>query len=762
MGKKLFVSALLLMLVFCASAQGLRETAERRYNKAAEHYQKREYSEAIKLLDVALKGMGNDYPDFKIKANALKAKCQQGIRALNTFVLEDADIVSTYQGGVFAIGVTSGKAWTVKSFPDWCICTTSNDSLFVTVARNEVKSPRDGKIVISNRSSNLSVTISQEARPEAFRKLKIVSSPMYARVVLDEQAGRKSPVTIDRVSAGEHLLSFSKDGYYSKDTVIVVPDELTDAPLEVHVALEPDFGTMRVNVSPEDGFDFDSTPDVIINGKFIDLNPARLNEFDADDFLKPYSLYTEGYIPLSEGTANLTVSSPGFETQTHEYPISVGKNIDVNIIMNPITGTLSISDENGLATGAEILIDGKTKGIMPSGKMRVKVGQHRLSLRKEGYDTREAFYPLDIREGLDTLVAIAMKPFGKYTITTDPGQARVIIDGELVGISRLEELKLLEGEHHIQIEKDDYITYDTTVFTNTSAEIYEMDIRLEQAHSFRLSADDDNTYATVTRGDKVFVKNGKLPLDVELPYSDSSFNLTATRYGRMAYKRRINFNAGTKDYYNIRTWSRFYCHLLGGNYYLNELKLFNDPTFKDYSRLADASVFQFRLFDGYSTAIARVLAYKAMNKKQDLTLPGVGKRDEDLVLSAGKNNYLLQVAPIFLNGEFRVGGAVADFVDASVLVSYAWSPKLNFIGNFTHLAGADIFVGAELSSRIPILNASLKLGMQMFKGNAEFAYDKDNSKGVYEKKIDTAQFVVTLGFSLGDRDSKGNNILRVF
>ncbi len=81
------------------------------------------------------------------------------------------------------------------------------------------------------------------------------------------------------------------------------------------------------------------------------------------------------------------------------------------------------------------------------------------------------------------------------------------------------------------------------------------------------------------------------------------------------------------------------------------------------------------------------------------------------------------------------------------------------------MSGHDLFVGAEVSTRIPIANVNIKAGMQMYPGlTANIPNSKETAnKDYYSQALDVpASFVVSVGFSLGSKDAKGNNILRVF
>ena len=84
----------------------------------------------------------------------------------------------------------------------------------------------------------------------------------------------------------------------------------------------------------------------------------------------------------------------------------------------------------------------------------------------------------------------------------------------------------------------------------------------------------------------------------------------------------------------------------------------------------------------------------------------------------------------------------------------------------SHVDGHDIFVGLELGSRISIINVNLKMGAQIFRGGINISRDKQSRSTTKNRftsfSADYTGFVVSVGFSLGTKDAKGSNVLRVF
>ena len=126
---------------------------------------------------------------------------------------------------------------------------------------------------------------------------------------------------------------------------------------------------------------------------------------------------------------------------------------------------------------------------------------------------------------------------------------------------------------------------------------------------------------------------------------------------------------------------------------------------------------------------------------------------------------------MFLNDELRVGGAVFDYMDVSLVGAYAWYPDfLKYVIPMNHFTGHDLFTGVELSSRLPFGDVKLKAGLQMYLNAKANIYSADlaDPGAATVDKFYTQQlkmppmFVLSVGVSLGGKDSKGENIFRIF
>ncbi|MFV0489350.1 MAG: hypothetical protein ACK5NL_19515, partial [Vibrio fluvialis] len=131
--------------------------------------------------------------------------------------------------------------------------------------------------------------------------------------------------------------------------------------------------------------------------------------------------------------------------------------------------------------------------------------------------------------------------------------------------------------------------------------------------------------------------------------------------------------------------------------------------------------------------------------------------------------YMFAATPLFLNWEFRTGVSILKQLDVAALGSYAYYPQLIKYIPFNHVSGQQMFFGVEISSRISVLNANIKIGKQILSGgkynflvvpSEDFSLEDHTDKyNVVETKM--SQFIVSVGFTLGDKVSRNNNMLRI-
>ena len=106
--------------------------------------------------------------------------------------------------------------------------------------------------------------------------------------------------------------------------------------------------------------------------------------------------------------------------------------------------------------GARISIDGREMGTVPA-TLVLSEGPHDVVFNLDGY--RQETKTIQVVAGSDSRedVTLTAIPKGFLSVTTDPIQCEVLIDGELVGQrSPLRRLEVYEGRYTIEVRKDGF------------------------------------------------------------------------------------------------------------------------------------------------------------------------------------------------------------------------------------------------------------------------------------------------------------------
>ena len=776
MKRIVFLLLALLVVVMPAYAQ---KSFDMRYQEAVEYYTTKQYDMAIKTLEAAKKAPGVT-KDQTTKADQLIRQCRSALAKLSDLNLSKETLLAPGSGMRDSIYVTAGKKWSVTAVPDWCTTFVDSDILYITVAANEDEASRRGLIEVSmGKERTAYIVVNQDGRRDVSHTVFIRTVPERAMVYVDQNTG----MLADQFSLkeGNHHVRIEKNGYERIDTVLVVPREPVSDDLYHRFVLTPNFALLSVDIKPEEGLYFDSNEKLDISGIPVDLKPASLLDFNVDQDISYYHLYEGNLIPLHPGQYVIRAESDGFKFAVKNVKVEKGETIHLDFTLSAIYGMLTVQDAEN-AVGARIFIDEKDCGEVPfNGK--IKTGHHVLRFEKDGYLSENPQYEVEIEEGKDVLLNLSMNRFTSYRLTSDPAYCKVTVDGKETGTTPLN-LQLTEGLHVLGFEKAGYYPRSEEIHVTGSAAEQSYQCHLDKTYPLVVTSDVDSLRIVISKGSGknrvVYVDNVKTPGTVELPATKSLYKLQLMRSNlTKAYEGFFRFN-GNRERLNVLSYSVENFQFLGVNFYLKRpAPCFTDiapnPLNKDFQRLGDITFAELKLTKGLSTSAVRGAIFWPANGNSSITYPATGGNSP---LAPGDENYkdvpLIPAATIlFLNGDMRVGGAIVNNADVSVLASYAWYPNLSKIAPFTHMSGHDIFLGGELSSRFPFLNVNLKAGLQAFYGQANICRPagtyKSSSNVIdrfysqpYEVPYNRAQFVVTIGIKLGGKDSKGNNILRVF
>jgi len=717
-----------------------------------------------------------------------------GVRDRIEFTVDSLRVPA--KGGRDSAGFIAGRPDDVKpgtGLPDWCcIERTADGYVYLQLASNPYKTPREAQVELTVKGVRKKAVLHvvQEPRPDTQKQLIIQTNPRSALITVEKFAPTNG-LWERRLPSGEYRINVrtADNQYEPKDTVVVLRDDLLDdEEIAVNLTLRPLFSRIDLNVVPEQGFAFgaEHQPRISINGNVVVEPKEEAYYYEDDRPLMKYCLYGDGTIPVSAGSVSIFVSAPGFRSADRDVFAPAGETVPVTIELPAVTGELRLVDE-GRAAEATVLLDGTPVGtveqIAQEGKP-VLIGDHSIVIEREGFVPNEGMYAVHIEEGKRSSVPVSMYGKNVLDVKTDPAGARILLDGDPIGFSPLEgyELKEIPGDpgHRftLTIERDSFLTVTRSILADFSRpETFSENHRLIPTHRLKISADDSGLRVTVKDNRKDpeavrYAEKVELPAEVELPYREEPYYVELFRGGSSAYRGKITFKDETSPKERvIPSWSQHYQQILGCDF-----TLLGAPTIdlecgdfsKGYHNYGSLSLGKLGFFDGYTSSVIHASMLFQSDSDVPLHVPneGVGEREDYIINNAG---YLPAISFFFINGEFRVGGAVSDYFDVDALFSYAWYPDFwKQLFKFSYVSGFDLFLGAELTTRLPWIDFNLKAGALMQPDMKAQIYveglNRSNpEKSFYAYKLHRpVTFVISLGFTFGGHDSKGNSIWRVF
>ncbi|HKW74832.1 MAG TPA: serine/threonine-protein kinase [Terriglobales bacterium] len=179
--------------------------------------------------------------------------------------------------------------------------------------------------------------------------------------------------------------------------------------------------------------------------------------------------------PLAPGKYKVTISKPGFSSETRMVQVAAGGRTPVDVTLTAAKGWITVG---GSPSGAAIFIDGKNTGKITPAQLMLDPATHNVMLRKAGY--LEASTDLKLAAGQ----AISYSPslmvagrtdnirivsggrmFGgkpaadgmaRIEIKSEPKGAQVVVNGTPLQKTTPVEIQVDSGSYDITLQKDGY------------------------------------------------------------------------------------------------------------------------------------------------------------------------------------------------------------------------------------------------------------------------------------------------------------------
>lgn len=239
----------------------------------------------------------------------------------------------------------------------------------------------------------------------------------------DKFTGKYSPATIENIPFGKHIVRLAHPFYRSQEKSV----EIGEAAQSLKFNMVAAFAELSIN----------TTNDAIIqmDGKVIGSTSWKGK--------------------LAEGLHTIIVEKEGFFSREQQVTILRGRDMHVDLMLTPKTGSLEITTE---PPGVMITLDGRMYGLTPKTIKDLPLGTYSLSLDKPEHTSiikRITISDSDLQK-----LEFSLASGKEVVISSDKDSTWVFIDNEKMGVTPLR-IWLKYGSHNIKLQRETLTTIET-------------------------------------------------------------------------------------------------------------------------------------------------------------------------------------------------------------------------------------------------------------------------------------------------------------
>ncbi len=277
-------------------------------------------------------------------------------------------------------------------------------------------------------------------------QLYIKTSPEGAIIKCNGELQDVSPTTIKNLEMGTYIVSASLNGYKTVYENVSFDSPSMRAALEIE--MEPELGLVLVKTEPEGA-------EVEIGGKTYGTTPLLVNS-------------------LRFGEHEVVLKKSGFDILKIPLRINNRRPIMVDKALASDTATLIINSEPSYAN---VSINGIPKGTTPCTISGVRKGEVRIEISLNSYESFATTMLLSPNQQENIDVQLKSLP-SSLEITSQPGSARIYIDGKFKGIAPVKEMNIEPGNYLVSAELEGYETLEQNIYVGRGEDSRE-ELRLE-------------------------------------------------------------------------------------------------------------------------------------------------------------------------------------------------------------------------------------------------------------------------------------------
>lgn len=254
----------------------------------------------------------------------------------------------------------------------------------------------------------------------AYGYLEINTIPQGATIEINgEGYTQTTPFTTPRLPSGVYTIEAFKEMYKETMEQVVVEDGNTT---KVQIKLEANFGEIDLSLADNDA-------EVYVDNEYKGRGSWQGK--------------------LSIGVHRIEIKKNKHRSYTKSIVVQQGMTVRETVSkLEPICGRLMVSTT---PIGAKIMIDGKDYGTTPKVIQGLLIGEHYVTLSKEGYSTIEK--TIKVEEGKTAECVVELPQGNKVSIKTDKAGDVLYVDDQYIGTSPME-VTLNFGTHKVEAKRD--------------------------------------------------------------------------------------------------------------------------------------------------------------------------------------------------------------------------------------------------------------------------------------------------------------------
>ena len=233
-------------------------------------------------------------------------------------------------------------------------------------------------------------------------------------------------------------------------------------------------------------------------------------------------------ISVDVGEHTVEVKKEGYKTWKKTIQIRRGKETDIIANLEKALGFIEVETN---PEGAEVFVDGESRGFTPVKIDGLTIGKHKILIKKSGYKSIER--EVEVKEEGVSISEMLEEGFGDVIITSKPKRAKVIFDGEEKGETPLSINDVPLGKHWVTLKKLGYEELTKAINVNMGINKYEFEL-VEINHTLVIYSEPE--------GAKVYLNDtlkGITPLEIRNLVPEKTYKLKLELEGYLPYITEI-------------------------------------------------------------------------------------------------------------------------------------------------------------------------------------------------------------------------------